>query len=914
MVQFLGCARREPAVCYHALSAPPAGERITCADHGTVRRTALSFKRNRMQTPLTFGRWLKRLRSALDLTQEMLAEEVGCAADTIRAFESGRRRPSRSMIERLVDVLQVPEAERAEFVRVARASSGEQPSAVLPADESPEVLPLLRRPRLPVAPTALIGRAWEARELVRRLNNPTCRLVTILGPGGAGKTRLALEVAANFTAHSTTPVGFVSLAQVLEPDHVAVAIADVLGCPLMATATVAESLLAFLQERELLLVLDNLEHVLDATPLLAAVLREAPQVLLLVTSRERLRLPGEHVFELSGLGTPVDDSRTAVDRADAVLLFLERARQVATDFALTPLNRGAVATICRLVDGMPLGIELAAAWVRALSPTEIAAEIARSIDFLTLSDRSADPRHRSMRAVIDHSWALLTTDEQRVLSRLCIFRGGCTREAAQAVAGATLPILAGLLDKSLIRRTSTGRYEMHELVRQYAADQLAADPAAFAIVRDRHCTYYTDWLATRASAMTGAQQHTGLADIATELDNLRTAWHYGVDQRQVRPLERIADDGLLWFYEVRSWYQEAESMCRRATAAFRTPPPTSRAEELVLGTLTGMQGWFTFRRGQAAAGMALLDESVRILRPGDHPQWLFNSLVQLAYLALFQGDFDRAAALVEEHSVLAEGIHNPWVRAHVLVQQAAVHVDRKPEVAYERLQDSLPYIRSAGDPYLITLCLNYLADTALILGHVDEAERLFIEARTCSVASENGIMEVLALSGLAGVASRRQAWSNAITYALDAVARSNEVGEVWSRAKAHVVLGEAERGGGDPAAARQTLIEALRMSLTTRLVPTALEAWVGIASLDLQSETCRAALLALLPLVRAHPALPHRTTSRVGELWTELAAEVDEAKLSAAEANALRTGHHDLLALLTMYCDGPARVGLDLIG
>ncbi len=871
----------------------------------------LSLRTHLMDTSSTFRRWLRRLRTEQDMTQDMLAEQVGCAVDTIRAFESGRRRPSRAMAERLVEILGISQDQQAEFIRRARQDGAEIAEDSPREEREPAPVPPARQPlpvRIPVPPTTLIGRAAEEAELCRHLLDPACRLVTLMGAGGIGKTRLALQVAAHLARNAAGQpyiadgVSFVALAKVTAADNVAAAIADVLGCPLGATATVEESLLMFLHDRKLLLVVDNFEHVLDAAPLLGAILHQAPGVRLLVTSRERLRLPGEQVFELGGLSMPADDSRDAIDHAEAVLLFLERARHASTTFALTPINRLAVATICRLVDGMPLGIELAAAWTRALSPDEIADEIARSLDFLTLSDRTADLRHRSMRAVIDHSWALLTAEERHVLAQLSIFRGGCTREAAQTVTGATLPILAGLLDKSLVRRTPMGRYEMHELVRQYAAERLAADPAMAAKVHAQHCAYYTGWLAVRASIITSIQQHTAVAEISTELDNLRAAWQYGIEQRDAQAIARISDDGLLWFYEVRSWYQEAELACRRAAAAFH--PPTTPEEEKLLGTLTGMQGWFTFRRGQPDTGMKLLEESVRWLRRGDSPQWLFNTLVQLGYLALFRGEFERAAALVEEHAALARRIENPWVQAHVILQQAALHSHRAPEVAYTCFHESLLHIRAVGDNYLLAMGLNHLGEVALDLGHTLEAEQLFMEAHSCSVAMNNGIMEVVALSGLASVACVREAWADGVTYARQAVARSNDVGEVWSRAKALVALGEAELGSGDAASAGNGYTEALGLSLAMGLLPTAVQALVGLASIDLHNAAHHPKLPQLLALVRHHAVTNRRTQVRVDQLLNVLAAK--DGAINLADDQAQEVTPDRLASLLAAYAVGRA--------
>lgn len=462
-----------------------------------------------------FCGWLRQARVALDLTQEALAEAVGCSEQTVRAFESGRRRPSREMAARLAVILRLPAEERDAFVRLARTplagSLNGSPATAQGATPSQQ-----RRVQLP--PDALIGRHADLQRIRQALLVDGRRLVTLLGPGGIGKTRLALQAAADLAAHFDDGVAFVALAPLTDAANVPSAIAEALGCPLTGTQPAEEALLTFLRERALLLVLDNLEHLLGSghagrlSTFLTSLLHDAPEVTVLCTSRERLRLRAEAVLEIDGLGLPADARPGAIERAEATLLFLERAHQVVDSFALTSENRAAVAQICQLLGGAPLGVELAATWVRVMSCAEIAAEMEQSIDFLELDDRDVPARHRSLRAVIDHSWALLTSDAQRLVLRLSVFRGGFRREAAAAVcadeathrvlggpaayepilaprASALLPALSALADKSLLRRTQDyaggTRYDLHEVVRQYLATRLAVDAPAEATARRR---------------------------------------------------------------------------------------------------------------------------------------------------------------------------------------------------------------------------------------------------------------------------------------------------------------------------------------------------------------------------------------------------------------------------------------------
>lgn len=315
---------------------------------------------------------------------------------------------------------------------------------------------------LPLAATPFVGRAKELMDLARLIANPDCRLITLVGPGGSGKTRLALEAARH--AHPTFADGitFVALAPLESADRIVSTVANTLNFTLDQNAESLPQLLRYLRGQTMLLMLDNMEHLLpsrsptvddepqSAITLIHGILAEAADVTLLATSRERLNLHGEWVYDVGGLETPTEEETGAVDYTpeaySALTLFLQTARRVHNGFIPDTEEQAAIVDICRLVEGTPLALELAATWVRVLSCREVAAEIEASLNFLSTTLHDLRPRHRSMQAVFDHSWQLLTTEEQQVLARCSVFRGGFTREAAEQVANATLPIMPVRLD------------------------------------------------------------------------------------------------------------------------------------------------------------------------------------------------------------------------------------------------------------------------------------------------------------------------------------------------------------------------------------------------------------------------------------------------------------------------------------
>jgi predicted ATPase len=338
----------------------------------------------------------------------------------------------------------------------------------------------------------------------RMLDESDCRLLTLVGPGGVGKTRLALEAAARRIDRYQHGVHFVPLVGVPAPDLLAAAVAESLQFQVdsaHSAVPAGDQLVDYLRERATLLVLDNFEHLLDARDLLTELIEQAPRVDLLTTSRERLQVQSEWVLDLEGL--ELGNGNGHAGESAAVRLFVDRARQVDNGYTLSEQERPHVERLCRLVNGMPLGIELAAAWASTLPCSEIADEIERNLGFLETTMHDVPQRHRSLRAAFDQSWRLLLDDERRVFSQLAVFRGSFARDAAAAVARAGLTELHGLVSKSLVRRAELGRFELHELLRQYAAERLAAEHVELAEARERHARFYLGMVASRTEALVG---------------------------------------------------------------------------------------------------------------------------------------------------------------------------------------------------------------------------------------------------------------------------------------------------------------------------------------------------------------------------------------------------------------------------
>lgn len=410
----------------------------------------------------------------------------------------------------------------------------------------------------PSQSTQFIGRESEIEEFTSLLEDDSCRLLTLVGPGGIGKSRLSIMVASQVVDDFADGVYFIPLAPLSRTENIITAIATVIGCHISTEGTPREQLLDHLEDRSLMLVIDNFEHLLDGVDIVIDILQRCNQVKILATSREILNLQEEWVRYITGMSFPKDTHVKNIESYSALQLFTSVAQRVRGDFS----DFSCAIRICQLVDGMPLAIELAATWLKVMPCEKIIEEIQRNIDFLTAKTRNIDERHRSMRAVFDQSWQLLSEHEQMVLGKLSVFHGGFELEAAEQVVGASLFGLAELAEKSLLRISSSGRYEFHELLRQYAQQQLEST-GEIEHIRDKHCEYYLIFLAERELDIKGRRQFTALNEIEDDFENVRTAWIRAVDQCNFDALNPTVE-ALDWFGGYKGYWQDGQELFRYA--------------------------------------------------------------------------------------------------------------------------------------------------------------------------------------------------------------------------------------------------------------------------------------------------------------------------------------------------------------
>lgn len=480
------------------------------------------------------------------------------------------------------------------------------------------------RHNLPVQITPFIGRSQEIDDLIRLLRDENVRLLTILAPGGMGKTRLALETARlclqlkhNRPGSISEPlfhygVYFVPLAALRTIEHLFPTLADHIGFQFAPDdRPPLHQIIDFFKQKALLLVLDNFEHVLDGAPLLSDILRNAPYVKIIVTSRERLNLSGETIYTLSGMAYPEQTDADA-HAYNAVQLFVQSARRIQPDFAPEGVTPDMV-RVCQLTQGMPLAIELAAAWVGTLSVAEIADEVAQSVDFLRTTMRDVPERQHSVRAVFETTWQRLTEEQQAAFRRLSVMRGGCSRQAAQTVTGADPITLAELVNKALLwRNPVSGRYEIHELLRQYA-ERVLIDSGERDSLCEAHSSYYLNALTQRRTALEGGSQVEALHDIQSDFENVRAAWMWAAAQGDTNGLGDTLYS--LWLYfEIRGLYAEGEAIFGQAVSALRSTLLEPEQREL-LAHLLARQASFSARVGQIEKTQRLLNASAELITP-----------------------------------------------------------------------------------------------------------------------------------------------------------------------------------------------------------------------------------------------------------------------------------------------------------
>lgn len=851
-----------------------------------------------LEIPSSFGEWLKLRRKAFDLTQEELAHRSGCSVFALRKIESGERRPSKQLAGLLAAALEIPPNDRPKFIRVARGEMGLEHLCTSPPDAKPaSPSSQVALHHLPLPATPLLGRESELTAMERIFNDPHCRLLTLTGVGGIGKTRLGIEFASRWRGMFPGGVHYVPLASINSVELIVPAIAEALEFSFSGPSNPKLQLFDYLAhevKQAALLILDNFEHLLAhpyTTDLVTEILQRFSNIKILSTSRERLNLHGEWIYELHGLPIPPSGFVDQLEDFSAAVLFVQSARRLEAMFELTEADKPALVRICQLVEGIPLAIELAAAWVGVLSCKEIANEIESSIDFLTTSTRDIPERHRSLRATFDHSWRLLSAAEREAFSRLSVFHGGFDRRAAEQVAGASLPLLSALVSKSLVRRTQDERYDLHEVIRQYALAHLNEDQSRFLETCDQHSEYYLHFASAYERKLKSASQQASVREMALEFDNLRTAWDWAIRGGKFETIGS-AVHALGWYFEVAGLIYDGIDQLELIVQALIDKPRDHQMNK-VLGSTLMQQGLLFFRSGQFIRATESYREAIAILRSVNEQGLLADALIFSGTILHLSGDYLESKKLITEGLSYAQVTNDAWFIAYGIYNLG--HVDSlmgEYHKGYKQMQEGLALWRALGDPHSISLGLNFLVDTQIKLGRCEEAITAMRESIALCERTKNrwGMGTAYRYLGLATLAAGRCV--EAQGYFQKSLQIFGEYFKGWDIARSLVYLGDAVFMFGDLKEAENNYLQALRLAVDEKSIPVMSDAVVGLARLSFHySRVEKAYQLALFVLGQAASTLEANATSRqlIAKIEKQLCADRKLALREQIERQSLET-------------------------
>lgn len=745
---------------------------------------------------------------------------------------------------------------------------------------------------LPLHLTAFVGREGEISELTKIVADPECRLLSIIGPGGIGKTRLAVQVARHFVDDPIDPgasvaslsnlfphgVLFVPLNAVESTNGMIAAIAEAGRIVFYQNEAVRQQLLEFLHTRKMLLVLDNFDHLLASADLIVDLLTHAPNITILVTSREALNMHGEWLWRLGGLDVPeenVDEDRL-LDYS-AVRLFVQSARRIQPHFSLAT-EYPHVVQICRLLGGMPLAIDLAVAWLGVMSCAQVASEISRNLNFLTARLRDVPDRHRSMHTVFEQSWHLLTPSEQETFQKLSLFRSGFDYQAAAQVAEASWLDLAALNGKSLLNVDSNGRYTVHELLRQYGASKLEENPAQKEVALNRFCTYFANFLHQRQSILFGLGQLQAAAEIAIELDNVRAAWQWALQQGRLEDIRRSAS-AFYFFCQLQSRFVEGAETLQQALNTLEAMPP-SDLRDLALVNICCHQGWLLIRLGEFEEAISVLQRSIELYAQLNGPPQHFpagHPAVPLAMVYHTQGDFHRALAIAQDALGVAEAQSDrlglPFIHYVLTTTNLALG---NYETARQHVEAAIEWTRTFGNRWFLPYILNESGKVARAMGHFAKAQSLFQESYEIKREYSDPEGMAVALNHLGEIAYLQSDHEKAQQFYADAYAIYDEINDQGGLAASARGLGQVAFANEELQSAKMWFERALQIALRIRFWPFIYSLLFDVSLLLMQTKAHTLAMEALV-LVQQHSASDFETKERARqqlEQWQkQLAAD-----------------------------------------
>jgi len=757
-------------------------------------------------------------------------------------------------------------------------------------------VPAIPKHNLPTKQTSFIGREKELAEIERLIHDPLCRLITLVGPGGIGKTRLALQAANNTLRLFPDGAYFVSLDTCNLADHIVPAIASALQFDIDTMASDLDpksQLIDYLRNRVILLLVDGFEQLIDHAKLFSEILEQAPQVQVLATSRQKLALKSEWIFHVEGLPFPESLTEAPKDDTDALRLFIERSYQANSSFGLQETDYEDAVRICQLVEGMPLGIELAAAWTSVLSPWEISEEIEKSLDFLTTSLRDVPEKHRSLQAVFESSWQLLTEEQRELFSTLSVFRGGFDRKAAMLVAGATLPQLSTLLDKSLLRRSETGYFTMHGLLQQYGAEKLKMNPDQKEDLYERHCAYFVDFLTQREADFMGGRMIQARKEIWQEIENIRAAVYWAIfywGLQQVRKLFM----SLMSFYNVQGWYEAINAfhdIVQKRSEFLEDRGYKNLSKDPIIVCAKTHMAFFLSDCGQIVESETISRECLEILKKLKFKEELSECLQNLGVNASLCGEYETAEEYLEKAILLGRDCDHIFWPSYLLWLGHNYFLQGEYEKGKLSLEKCYELFDQKGTLWGTAYAISKLGLAADGLG--EHSQALKYNQQALSIFEKSGIRIGIAysLSRMSISAFFLEDYSKAVEFAQEGYRIFEELGHRWGKYASMCRLGFSYLGSNDIGKAKENFRNALKLSWEDQIIPLCLYALVGLAS-TMVEEGDEEKALELFLFAEKHPQIPlpylEQAAHWMGEFDLEAQRDVrpgesEENKMEAME-------------------------------
>ena len=683
---------------------------------------------------------------------------------------------------------------------------------------------------LPTPPTSFIGRKAEISTLAEMVSNSDCRLICIVGPGGIGKTRLAIETVKTILVDFPDGSYFVPLDSVTTGDGIIPAIADTLNFKFGTIGSDMDpqiQLFDYLRDRSLILILDGFEHLAGSGHQLSKLLTNTPKLQLIVTSRHKLKLPEEWIYTLGGL-TITDSINIDDNLPDALELFLARTKQIQLKKTISSDELREASRICRLVEGMPLGIELAAAWSSVLDYSEIADEIMENYGFLEDQLLGPSSKHKSMRAVFQSSWNLLKESQQEILSRLSIFNGGFSRHAAQEISRATLTDLSVLIDRSFLRKNSSGQFEIHLIVSQFCREIISEKKLLWRDIQQNHFNYYAKFLSQRVPNLYRLDPENTRSEVQDAISNILAAARYFLEESEIPGDPNIIQD-LFSYFLVRGWH-EGTVVFHKLSSSIQDLNQTRKNQDVLsLARLQSQEAFFLSNLGLVEESELLSQRSLPVLEGSVYSRELAICLNNLGINAMYRGEYDRSLELLQQAIVLGQESNCYSLPSFYLWIGYVYFLWGNYNKGMESLNTSLELFSRQGNEWGKAFAYSKMGLALDGLGMFEEATKNHYLSLSIFKMMGDLAGQGYALSRMSLGALLLHDYHSALEFGLQGLDFFKEVGHRWGICASNIRIGYAKLGLGEIADAEPFLIEALDLGSHNQLEPLCLHAIGGIA-------------------------------------------------------------------------------------